>query len=114
LGAWFGAYKIQKTRKIHMKREPLLTTAAITAVVSALLAVLVSFGLGIDPGQQQALLGFVTVVAPFVIALVARKRVTPVSDPKDENGSPLAPESDAGEPYEDDGTELVADAEETA
>jgi hypothetical protein len=105
-------------RKTLMNREPLLTTAAITSVVSAALALLVSFGLGIDPTQTEAIMGFVGVVAPFVVAYLARKHVTPVADPKDHNGSPLAPESDADEPYEleheDDGTELVPDAEETA
>lgn len=94
-----------------MNKEPLITTAAITAVVSALLVLLASFGLALDAGQVQAILGFIAVVAPIALAFVARKHVTPVADPKDNNGSPLAPESDAAEPYEEDATELVADAD---
>lgn len=98
-----------------MNREPLITTAVITSVVSAALVLLASFGLALDAGQTQAIIGFITVVAPLVLAYVARKHVTPVSDPKDSNGSPLAPESDAAEEFEpaEDGTELVDDAEKT-
>lgn len=76
-----------------MKREVLFNTAAITAVVSALLVLLVSLGLPVSPGQSEAIIGFVTVIAPFVVAAVARKFVTPVSDPKDNDGNPLTPET---------------------
>lgn len=75
-----------------MNREPLFNTAAIVAVVSAALALLVSFGLGIDPAQVQAILTFVGVIAPFVVAYLARKKVTPLSDPRDADGNPLTPD----------------------
>lgn len=83
-----------------MNTEPLFSNATIVAIVSAALSALVAFGVGLDPTQVAAVLGFVTVVAPFVVAYLARKHVTPVASPKDNNGSPLVPESDADVPFE--------------
>jgi len=61
-----------------MTNEPLITVGGITAAVSALLALLVSFGVPLSDGQQTALLGLVGVLAPIAVALLARGRVTPV------------------------------------
>lgn len=62
-----------------MNREPLLTYGAIAAVVSALLILLVSFGVDISDEQVKAILGFVAAVSPFVVALIAsRRKVSPV------------------------------------
>lgn len=61
-----------------MKNEPLVTVASITALVAAALALLVSFGLNLSGDQQTAILGFVAVAAPLVVAGVARSKVTPV------------------------------------
>lgn len=83
-----------------MNNEPLFSKATLVAVASAALAVLVAFGINLDPVQVASILGFVGVVAPFVVAYLARKHVTPVANPKDDNGSPLIPESDAGVPFE--------------
>ena len=60
-----------------MSSEPLVTVASITAGVAAIIALLVSFGIPVTPEQQTAILGVVAVVAPIVVALVARERVTP-------------------------------------
>ncbi len=60
-----------------MSSEPLVTVASITAGVAAIIALLVSFGIPVTPEQQTAILGVVAVVAPIVVALVARGRVTP-------------------------------------
>ena len=59
-----------------MSSEPLVTVATITAGVAAIIALLVSFGVPVTPEQQTAILGVVAVVAPIVVALVARGRVT--------------------------------------
>jgi hypothetical protein len=61
-----------------MKNEPVLTIASITALATAVVTLLVAFGLPLTQDQQQAVLGFVAVVAPLVAAYFARKRVTPV------------------------------------
>ena len=60
-----------------MTNEPLITVASITAGVTALLTLLVAFGLDLSGEQQTAILGVVAVVAPVVVALVTRPKVTP-------------------------------------
>ena len=60
-----------------MKNEPLVTLASITAGATALLALLVAFGIPITQEQQIAILGVVAVAAPFVVAFVGRGQVTP-------------------------------------
>lgn len=64
-----------------MKREPLITVAALTSLVGAVLALLTSFGVDLTDKQQAAISGFALVVAPLVVALVARPKVTPVDGP---------------------------------
>jgi nitrate/nitrite transporter NarK len=55
--------------------EPLFTVGSITAGVTAVIAVLVAFGLPISDGQQSAILGVVAVAAPLAVAALARRRV---------------------------------------
>lgn len=74
-----------------MNREPLLTTAGIAAIVSAIVALLVAFGLDLSEGQTAAILGVVSVLAPLIVGLLARRKVTPTSDPKTDDGAPLVP-----------------------
>jgi hypothetical protein len=65
-----------------MTREPLVTAATITALVTALIGLLVAFGVDLTDDQQTAVLGVVAVVAPLVVALFTRSKVTPVKDPR--------------------------------
>ena len=60
-----------------MKTEPLVTLASITAGATALLGLLVAFGVPFTEGQQVAVLAVVAVAAPFVVALAGRGKVTP-------------------------------------
>lgn len=60
------------------RREPLITTASITAAVTAVIGLLVSFGVPLTGDQQTAILGVVAVLAPLAVALVARHKVSPV------------------------------------
>ncbi len=55
--------------------EPLLKVGGILTGVAAVIALLVSFGLHLSDAQQAAILGVVTVVAPFVVAIVGRRVV---------------------------------------
>lgn len=55
--------------------EPLLSVGSIGAGVTALITLLVAFGLPISDGQQTAILGVVAVLAPLVVSLVGRSRV---------------------------------------
>ena len=60
-----------------MNREPLVTTASVTALVAALVGLLVAFNVPLTDDQQKAILAAAAVVAPIVVGLVARGRVTP-------------------------------------
>lgn len=55
--------------------EPLLSVGSITAVISALLALVTAFGLDLSPEQQTAILGVAAVLAPLAVALVGRSKV---------------------------------------
>ncbi|RGC68412.1 hypothetical protein C5N14_13580 [Micromonospora sp. MW-13] len=55
--------------------EPLFTVGGITAAVTAVLALLLAFGLPLSDAQQTAILGLVAVLAPLVVAAIARGRV---------------------------------------
>lgn len=55
-----------------MKREPIITTATVTAAVSAVIGVLVAFGVPLSDGQTEAILILVGVIAPLIV-IVARK-----------------------------------------
>ena len=74
-----------------MKKEPLATKSVVVAAVTALIGVVVAFGLPLSTEQQAAILALTAVVAPIVLALFARKDVTPVADPKTDEGEPLVP-----------------------
>ncbi len=58
-----------------MDTEPLLTVGGIGALVSAVIALIVAFGVPLSDGQTVAILGVVAVVAPFVVAAVGRGKV---------------------------------------
>ena len=60
-----------------MKNEPLVTTATITAGTTAVLALLVAFGVPLSEAQQIAILGVAAVAAPLAVAVVARRLITP-------------------------------------
>lgn len=55
--------------------EPLLSTGTVTALATAVLALLVAFAVPLDDDQQAAILGVVAVLAPIVVAWVGRGRV---------------------------------------
>ena len=55
-----------------MRNEPILTAGVIGSVVSAAIVLLTAFGVPLTPEQSQAIIGFVAVVAPIIVALVGR------------------------------------------
>lgn len=54
--------------------EPVLSVGAITAGVSALIALLVAFGVDLTADQRTAILGVVAVAAPIVVGVLARRK----------------------------------------
>lgn len=62
-----------------MTREPLLTTGTVAALVAAVVTLVVAFGADLTETQTAAILGVAAVLAPMLVGLVARSRVTPNS-----------------------------------
>ncbi len=60
-----------------MKYEPLISISSIVAAATAIVALLVAFGVPLTEDQKVAILGLVGVLAPVIVALVTRGRVTP-------------------------------------
>lgn len=66
-----------------LEREPLVIRAAIVAAVTALIHVLVVFGvLPIDPEAEAAVAGAVDLIGTAVLVVWTRGKVTPVADPR--------------------------------
>lgn len=76
-----------------MNQTPLITTAALTSIVGALITLLVAFGVPVTEAQVTAILGFVAVVAPWVVAYVGHNTTTPLSNPTSKDGEKLVRES---------------------
>lgn len=72
-----------------MNREPLFNASVMVAIVAAGIVLLVSFGLPVSPDQTEAIIGFVTIIAPLVVAVLARNKVTPLADPRNSAGDEL-------------------------
>ena len=61
-----------------MNNEPILTATTVGAIVGAVLALLMSFGVNIQSDQAEAILTAVIVIAPVALSAVyARSQVTP-------------------------------------
>jgi hypothetical protein len=63
-----------------VKREPLLTRGVIVALATALLAALVVFGVDLSGKETKAILTLVGALAPVLVALLSRPKVTPDVD----------------------------------
>lgn len=57
------------------EKEPLLTSGAVVAIVAAFLVFMREMGVPIDQGQQDAIRNLVAVLAPIVLAGIARQLV---------------------------------------
>ncbi len=57
------------------QKEPLLTSGTIVAIVAAFLVFMREIGIPIDEGQQDAIRNLVAVLAPLVLAGIARQLV---------------------------------------
>lgn len=71
------------------QREPLITAAVISALASAIVQLLITFGVPLVDDQVEAIARFVGVIAPFGVVF-ARKYVSPIFSPEED-------ESDASE-----------------
>lgn len=77
-------------RRTLLAREPVVITNVIAALAIAVCSLLREFGLPVTDGQQTAIVGVVGAVGVVIAALVARHYTTPLTDPRDQLGRPLA------------------------
>lgn len=74
--------------------EPVTIAGGVTAAVAAILGALVALGvLDLTAEQTGALVGAVSAIVALVTAFLARHQVTPLSNPRDNTGRRLVPES---------------------
>lgn len=62
-----------------LSREPAAVTATITALVAALITLVVAFGLDLTKEQEVAIIGITAVLAPIIAGLITRTKVSPAS-----------------------------------
>lgn len=74
-----------------MSRQPLITRAAIVAVMGLIVAILGRYGVMVPPEIRDHSVEVIAIVGPLVAAYWARRHVTPVADPRDANARPLVP-----------------------
>lgn len=80
-----------------VKEEP----ALIVGVVTAVIVLLVAFGVPISEDQRAAVVGVTAaVLALFGGGVAVRALVTPLANPKTSDGEPLVPASEAAPPVE--------------
>ncbi|GAB3622596.1 hypothetical protein GCM10027418_06780 [Mariniluteicoccus endophyticus] len=60
-----------------MNREPALTTGTVTALVAAVVVLLIACGVPITEEQKLAILGVIAAASPVVGAVLTRPQVTP-------------------------------------
>lgn len=73
-------------------REPLAVRAALIAMASAVLQTLVAFGVPLTADQQASVSTLVNVTTILMVVLWSRGTVTPLSDPRASDGTPLTPD----------------------
>lgn len=87
-----------------MNNSPIITTATITAIASAMIGLLVAFGVRLTGEQQVAIMTAVSVVGPIIVAVAGHFTTTPLSNPKDRDGNRL---TSLANPTDEDGAPLV-------
>lgn len=58
-----------------MKSEAAITVGTVTAAVTAVIALLVAYGVDMTQDQQTAIMGLVAVLAPFFVGILTRPHV---------------------------------------
>lgn len=74
-----------------MSRNPLVSRAAVVAVVALGVVALRHAGIVVPADLHEALVETIAVAAPLVAAYWARRHVTPTASPRADDGTPLAP-----------------------
>ena len=72
-----------------LSNEPVITGGAIVALIESIILLLTSFGLKMSADQVTAIMSVVVILVPIIMAVWARSQVTPVSNPRDNEGRQL-------------------------
>lgn len=77
-----------------IKNEPAAFGGVMTGLIQAVIGVLVAFNVPLTQEQQQAVLGMTTAIVSLtvLVSIIVRQNVTPVANPKDDEGNRLIPE----------------------
>jgi hypothetical protein len=75
-----------------MKREPVVIINALVALVEAIIALAVGFGLNLTKEQVGLVMAVVVAIGNLVQTILARGQVTPVADPRNNLNERLVPE----------------------
>ncbi len=76
-----------------LSSEPVVSTNTATGLVVAVLLLLREFGVPLTEGQHLAIVGLVGALILAVGTYLAWRRVTPLVDPKDNQGRALVPQN---------------------
>lgn len=74
---------------MNLDENPVITANLITTLSAAVIALLVAFGIPITLEQKAAILALLGILAPVVATIWARRKTTPLVNPKDSDGTPL-------------------------
>jgi hypothetical protein len=72
--------------------EPVAVITAVIALVSAIVALLPMFGVALTAEQIGGIMAVVVALGSVVSTLLVRSQVTPVANPRDNQGERLVPE----------------------
>jgi len=72
-----------------MSNSPVWSAATVSAIVAALITLLVAFGVPLTEQQSTAIMGFVAVVSPIAVAFVTSPKVTSLENPTTKDGETL-------------------------
>ena len=75
--------------KLDLKNEPVAIITAITTLVSAIIALLPLFGVPLTAEQAAGIMAVWLGVAGVLSAFLIRGQVTPVANPRDNDGNRL-------------------------
>jgi hypothetical protein len=67
--------EIPATPPTNAPGEPLVSVGGVTSAASAVIALVVAFGLHLSDTQTGSILGVIAVLAPIVVTVVGRKKV---------------------------------------
>lgn len=74
-----------------MTNEPVAVITAVIALVSAIVALLPLFGVPLTAEQAAGIMAVVVAAGGVVSTLLIRSQVTPVANPRDNDGNRLTP-----------------------